>query len=131
MSEDQIRTELAELRAIQRESHYELVELMGKIKDEILSDVKDYNETLKEEVDERNKLQLSNFRWLIGILIVPMLGFFSWLAIDHLDLKEKHKELKTDFGTVLRTTQFLHQDAVGYNEIVDKYFPSRGATLNK
>jgi len=116
MSEDQIRVELSEIRTLQRESHAELSALITQLKDDVVA-----------EVDERNRQSLSNFRWLIGLILVPILGMFSWIAIDHLDLKEKHKELKTDFGTVLKTTEYLHKDAVGYEELVGKYFLSRGA----
>lgn len=100
MSEDQIRSELSEIRALQRESHAEITELINR-----------NNDTAK---------------WIFGGFAVACLTFAGWIALNHMELKQEHKTLQSDFGTVIKITQPLHQNCIGYEELVNKYYPSRG-----
>lgn len=131
MSEDQIRTELAEIRRVQRESQNEIMALFKGLKDEIIESVKEHNDCLKDEVEERNRNSTSSFRWTMGLLFTVYFGVFAWLAKDHLALKEDHKELKTDFGIELRATASQHIEAIGFDDLMNKYFPTRGEPVKK
>lgn len=115
MSEDQIRAELAEIRALVREGHAETILEMKDLKKEII-----------EDVDKRNSEMRNGMYWMIGIFVTFVITFSSWIAADHLNLKKEHETLKTDFGLVLLSTASSHKDAIGYRDILDKYFPSRG-----
>mgnify|MGYP001176774338 CR=1 FL=1 len=124
MSEDQIHYELSIIRTLISESNADLSQQIRLTHDNTLESVDVKN---AKQTGEINKM-VDGVKWLIGILIVILLGFGSWLAIDHLTLKADHRELKTDFGTVLKVTSPDHDSCIGFKEMVDKYFPPRGST---
>lgn len=128
MSEDQIRTELQQIRVLIRESNADLNQ-----------QIRINHESTLEQVEKKNGEIVNMLKWFCGILFALLMSFGGWLAVDHLTFKNKtetelhgmkadHKELKNDFGIILRTTEIDHKNCVGFDEMVNKYFPSRGAT---
>jgi len=114
MSEDQIRTELLTIRSMITDSQ-----------DKTMQEVSDKHDQLCKNVGN----QLDTIKWMIGLLIIVLVAFGGWLAIDHLTLKQDHKDLKTDFGTVLMLTSPDNHQFLGYDELLNKYFPSRGGPV--
>lgn len=124
MSEDQIRAELSEIRAIQRESHYEIIGKVEQFRDEIINSVREYNKELREETDKKQRQHTASFRWMVALLFVPLLGLFSWFALGSLDTKDEQKELKADFGSHLLST--YDPQILGADKLLNKYYPTRG-----
>ena len=126
MSEDQIRQELAEQRTLIREMHAELVNMIDQIKTSTVAIVTARNEDLKKDLKEQTKELLRSFRWFIGILVIIVMAFFSWLAIDHLTLKSNVKELDHDYSSTILLAPKDHFESIMYENIVKKRNPTRG-----
>ena len=153
MSEDQIRAELSEMRVLIREGHAELVTMIRQANSEVLISVQARNNELKEDNTKRNSdLKKDNERintdlrstviWIVGLFIVISLSFTSYVAVDHYAFKSNAREtliqqqkdlteVATDFGTVLKITSPAHYNCLGFLDMVDKYFPSRGVSPNE
>jgi hypothetical protein len=133
MSEDQLHNEIERVRENQEiirllinESNADLSQQIRVANEKTLELVKHDNKQIEENVRGMIKSAFGIFQWIMGMFLVLVLGFGGWLALDHLTLKSEHKELKSDFGMVLKSTAADHSDCVGFQELVDKYFPSRG-----
>jgi hypothetical protein len=125
MSEDQLRAELNIIRELITESNADLSQAIRVANSDTLISVQARNNELKRDVKDMTDGMKDMFKWTMGIILVSFMSFGGWLATDHLSLKAEHKELKNDFGTVLKVTSTAHEDAIGFEEIMDKYFPAK------
>jgi len=133
MSEDQIHYELSIIRTLINESNADLSQAIRVANENTLINVQARNNELKKDVERQHtemcenvKSQLSGIKGMVVMLITILLSFGGWLSLDHLTLKDDHKELKTDFGTVLLITSPDNVDFIGYEDLLNKYFPARG-----
>ena len=124
MSEDQIHYELSVIRTLINESNADLTQQIRESNSATLLSVQARNNELKKDVQGQTNI----VKWMIGLLITILMTVGGWLIMDHLCLKDDHKELKTDFGTVLKITSPDNHDFLGYDELMQKYFPIRGGT---
>lgn len=88
-------------------SEKELREEMGKLKDEIVH----------------------TMRWYLAFsfgVIMLLSGWIGYLSKEMIDVKKQHESMRSDFGLSLLITASQHTTAIGYQELVNKYYPSRG-----
>lgn len=127
MSEDQIHSELSVIRMLINESNADLSQAIRIANDHALISVQERNNELKKDVKDQN----DTIKWMIGILIAVVLSFGGWLALDHLQLKADFIDTRTDIGTILKITSPDNTKYVGYDELMEKYYPgkSRGGMI--
>jgi|GEM_PF-5121324 len=124
MSEDQIRRELLAYREENQESHQAILDVIHSIKSETVEAVSKQN----ADMITANEKILSSYKTIVRLAAGVMLGFFGWLALDHLDNKAAIHDLKTDFGYILLIAPKDHSETIMFDEIKNKYNPKRGGT---
>lgn len=124
MSEDQIRRELLAYKEENRESHQNILHEIHSIKKETIEAVSKQN----EDLIAANEKILCAYKSVVKWAAVVMVGFFGWLALDHLSTKASLSDLKTDFGYILLIAPKDHSDVIMFDEIKNKYNPKRGDT---
>lgn len=122
MSEDQIRRELLAYREENQESHKAILDVIHSIKCETVEAVGKENKIL---IDANDKI-LKSYKTIVRLAAGVMIGFFGWLALDHLSTKASLSDLKTDFGYILLLAPKDHSETIMFDEIKNKYNPKRG-----
>ena len=88
-------------------------------------------EELQKFKDDLKKDIVGTMRWYLGLILGLFIGFFGWLAIDHLDLKQKAAEFKMDYGHVINQLEQVHPDNLVFKNYAQKYSPYRGSSINE
>jgi hypothetical protein len=127
MSEDQIHAELSIIRTLINESNSDLSQQIQESQEKTLKSVDTKNCNLKDDVEK----MIDGVKWMIGILIVVILSFGGWLAIDHLNLKADYIDTRTDIGIILKITSPDNDRFIGFQELMEKYYPGKSRGVSK
>lgn len=84
---------------------------------------------LREEMGKLKADIVSTMKWYLGFsfgVIMILSGWIGYLSKEIVEVKKQTDSLKSDFGLSLLITASHHSTSIGYQELVSKYYPSRG-----
>ena len=63
-------------------------------------------------------------------IMIFLFGLFgsviAWDTIERIKLTKDYEQLRNDFGVYLLTSPDDHKNTIMYNELIKRYFPTRG-----
>ena len=87
---------------------------------------------MRDEMHQLKKKIESMVRWYLTFtfgIITLLSGWMGYVAREQTELRQQYEALRADFGLSLLITASQHKDAVGYQELVNKYFARRGEVI--